>query len=125
MANEDLLPDLVNADISNINPRDAITAALIDRSSLAPQMTPEMRARLQTIVQGEVGHGATPEQQQVQLETTLNRALARGRPLEQVTRQYTGPGSSGYYPASTFVGGRIRSPDEFERFQRSVVDPVL
>jgi len=86
---------------------------------------PELADRLQTIVQGEVGHRAPRDRQLIQLETIFNRAAARGQTLDQVTQMYTGPGSRGYYPPSTFSGGAIQSQEERERFQARVLNPVL
>ncbi len=97
-----------------------------DRSQFDEEIknNPGLLERMQTIVQGEVGHGAPAWKKQLQLETIFNRAAARGQTLTQVTQQYTGPGSAGYYPSSTFSGGRIRSQEEFERFQQQVMGPV-
>jgi len=98
-----------------------------DRSRFVDEInnTPGLRERLQTIVQGEVGHRASRLRKLLQLETIFNRAAARGQTLAQVTRMYTGPGSAGYYPPSTFSGGRIGSSAEYERFQRDIMGPVL
>lgn len=68
------------------------------------QADPALEQRIRTIARGE---SANPREQQIIAETIFNRAAARNQPLEQVTRQYTGPGSSGYYPASTFGRGQI------------------
>lgn len=97
-----------------------------DRSSFDDEIknNPGLLARLQTIVQGEVGHGAPAWKKRIALESIFNRATARGQSLEQVTKQYTGPGSAGYYPSSTFSGGRIRSQAEYDRFQSDVMGPV-
>jgi hypothetical protein len=97
----------------------------INRSGFRSQLTPEMTERLATIVQGEVGHKASRDRQLVQLETIFNRATARGQSLEEVTRMYTGPGSKGYYPPSTFSGGRVQSKEELDNFVANVLNPVL
>ena len=99
----------------------------MDRSDFAAEIkaNPELAERLQTIVQGEVGHGASTQRQMVQLETIFNRARARGQSLDAVTQMYTGPGSKGYYPPSTFSGGRIRSQAELDRFQKDIMAPVV
>jgi hypothetical protein len=78
------------------------------------QANPALQNRILTIAKGEVGDN--PQEQQIIAETIMNRAAARGQPLEQVTRQYTGPGSTGYYPASTF--GRGSAPPD-------ILSPVL
>jgi hypothetical protein len=77
-----------------------------DRNKQLAEMeaNPALRERIRTIARGE---SANPREQQIIAETIFNRAAARNQPLEQVTRQYTGPGSSGYYPASTFGRGQI------------------
>jgi hypothetical protein len=67
------------------------------------QANPALQNRILTIAKGEVGDN--PQEQQIIAETIMNRAAARDQPLAQVTRQYTGPGSGGYYPASTFGRG--------------------
>ncbi len=85
---------------------------------------PAMAQRLATIAQGEVGRGASPEQKQVLLESILNRATARGQSLADVTQQYTGPGSRGYYPQSTFTGGSA-SPQETADFQKNILASAL
>lgn len=72
------------------------------------QANPELASRIATIARGEVGND--PRAQQVIAETIANRAAARGQTLDQVMQQYTGPGSRGYYPASTFGRGQA-SPD--------------
>jgi hypothetical protein len=78
------------------------------------QANPALQNRILTIAKGEVGDN--PQAQQIIAETIMNRAAARDQPLEQVTRQYTGPGSTGYYPASTF--GRGSAPPD-------ILSPVL
>jgi hypothetical protein len=78
------------------------------------QANPALQNRILTIARGEVGDN--PQEQQIIAETIMNRAAARGQPLEQVTRQYAGPGSTGYYPASTF--GRGAAPPD-------ILSPVL
>ena len=100
---------------------------VFDRSSFQAEReaNPSLDARMQTIVQGEVGHGATPEEKKIQLEAIFNRAAARGQTLGQVTQQYTGPGSAGYYPATTFANGAARGPQESQDFQRDIMTPVL
>jgi hypothetical protein len=97
-----------------------------DRSRFAEEMRqdPELAARMQTIVQGEVGHKASRERQLVQLETIFNRAAARGQTLRQVTMG-TAEGRGGYYPPSTFAGGRISSQAEYDAFQKNIMGPVL
>jgi hypothetical protein len=88
------------------------------------EQKPWLRERLQTIVQGEGGHSADPETKQIYLESIFNRAAARGQTLEQVTKEYTGPGSDGYYPRTTLVNGRIRNKAQYDDFQ-PVYDAVL
>jgi hypothetical protein len=78
------------------------------------QANPALQNRILTIAKGEVGDN--PQEQQIIAETIMNRAAARDQPLAQVTRQYTGPGSGGYYPASTF--GRGAAPLD-------ILSPVL
>src|SRR5436190_7683909 len=68
------------------------------------QDNPVLADRIRTIAKGESND---PREQQIIAETIFNRAAARGQQLYQVTRQYTGPQSTGYYPASTFGRGQI------------------
>jgi hypothetical protein len=105
----------------------AVGTGAFDRSRFAEEIkqNPELAARLQTIVQGEVGHGASQARKLVQLETIFNRAAARGQSLAQVTRMYTGQGSAGYYPPATFSGGRIKNDAEYAKFQKDIMTPVL
>ena len=84
---------------------------------------PELGRRLATIVQGEVGHGASRDRKLVQLESIFNRASARNQSLADATRQWPGPG--GYYPSSTFSGGRIKSQQEYDNFVNNVLNPVV
>jgi hypothetical protein len=100
---------------------------MIDRSLFLEELkrNPVLMSRLATIVNGEVGRGASLDQKLVQLETIFNRAQARGQSLEQVTQMYTGPGSRGYYPQSTFTNGAVRSQNEQNAFNEQVLKPVL
>lgn len=99
----------------------------MDRSIFYDELkrNPALITRLNTIVNGEVGRGAPLDKKMIQLETIFNRAAARGQTLEKVTREYTGPGSDGYYPRSTFVNGAVRSQNEANAFNETVLKPVL
>jgi hypothetical protein len=97
----------------------------MDRNQFVDEANdPQMAQRLATITQGEVGRGATPEQKSVLLESILNRAKSRDQSLADVTQMYTGPGSKGYYPQSTFTGGSA-SPDEVADFAKNILAPAL
>lgn len=100
---------------------------MFDRSIFYEELkrNPALITRLNTIVNGEVGHNAPLDRKLVQLETVFNRAAARGQTIEKVTREYTGPGSDGYYPRSTFVNGAPRSQNEANAFNEQVLKPVL
>ena len=99
----------------------------MDRSIFLDELkrNPALITRLNTIVNGEVGRGALLDKKIIQLETIFNRAAARGQTLEKVTRMYTGPGSDGYYPQSTFSNGAVRSQNEANAFNEQVLKPVL
>lgn len=96
----------------------------IDRSQFKDQLTPQMVERLNTIVNGEVGHQAPDWKKQLQLETIFNRAAARGQTLEQVTKLYTGRGSDGYYPPETFRNGVPKSDEARDAFKERILAPV-
>ena len=102
---------------------------MIDRSQFIDYLRqhPEMVERLAIINMGEVGR-APIEKQLLQLETVFNRATARGQTLEEVTRMYTGPGSKGYYPPSTFENGKAllaKNPGALDAFREKVFRPVV
>ena len=111
---------------SGASPDSPVGTGKFDRSSFDEEFKndPNLAERLQTIVQGEVGHKASAQRQRIQLETIFNRAKARNQTLAEVTRMYTGPGSAGYYPSSTFSGGAIKNREEYEKFQREIMGPV-
>lgn len=52
-----------------------------------------------------LGENQNPAANQAVLETIFNRASARGTSLRTQMQEYTGKGSKGYYPPSTFSGG--------------------
>lgn len=75
----------------------------------------ELAAKLwlaERIKQISLGENTNPQANQSVMETIFNRASARGTSLEAATQEYTGRGSKGYYPASTFAGGarNLRNP---------------
>lgn len=98
-----------------------------DRSPFQQEIdaSPDLADRLQTIVQGEVGHNAPPDKKLIALESIFNRAAARGQSLAQVTKEYTGKGSDGYYPGTTFRNGAIRNDAERSDFRENVLDMAL
>lgn len=73
-----------------------------DRARYARELTPQMVDRIKQISAGENTNSTA---NLAVLETVFNRAGSRKQSLGQVTQQYTGPGSPGYYPGSTFSGG--------------------
>jgi hypothetical protein len=95
----------------------------IDRTRINAevQADPTLIPRMATIAKGETGD---PRGRKVIAETIANRAIARDQSLSQVMRQYTGPGSDGYYPASTFRNGAM-TPEQAQTMQRDVIDPML
>lgn len=95
----------------------------IDRTRINAevQADPTLIPRMATIAKGET---SDPQGRRVIAETIANRAIARDQPLSQVMQQYTGPGSAGYYPASTFRNGAM-TPEQAQAMQRDVIDPML
>lgn len=95
----------------------------IDRTRINAevQADPTLIPRMATIARGETDN---PQGRRVIAETIANRAIARDQPLSQVMKQYTGPGSDGYYPASTFRNGTM-TPEQAQAMQRDVIDPML
>jgi hypothetical protein len=75
-----------------------------DRAGFAEQLK-NNPALAEKIAQISLGENRNPNANQAVIETIFNRARARGQTLEQVTQMYTGKGSPGYYPSSTFSGG--------------------
>src|SRR4029077_9286782 len=79
----------------------------IDRSQIRSELeqNPALRDRLNQMVRGEVGSSASPVVRRIQMETAMNRALARGHSLEQALWDTAGHGSRGYYPPQSFTRG--------------------
>ena len=106
---------------------------MFDRSNFYDELkqNPALLARLNTIVNGEVGRGAPLETRILYLETIFNRAQARGQSLAEVTRSVDGrynndgSGRGGYYPSATFINGAPRSQNEQNAFNEQVLKPVL
>jgi hypothetical protein len=79
----------------------------IDRSIIAKELQekPGLADRLNQMVRGEVGPKASDEVRRIQMETAMNRALARGHSLEQALWDTGAHGDNGYYPPTTFSRG--------------------
>jgi hypothetical protein len=77
------------------------------------QANPALADRVRTIMRGESND---PREQQVVGEEIFNQSAARNQPVARTTEMYTGPGSRGYYPSSTFGRGMV---------DRSMLDTVL
>src|SRR6516162_1604956 len=79
----------------------------IDRSRIEDELRqkPWLRERLNQMVRGEVGSKASDEVRRIQMETAMNRALARGHSLEQALWDTGMAGSRGYYPRASFTRG--------------------
>jgi hypothetical protein len=79
----------------------------IDRSRIRSELeqNPALADRLNQMVRGEVGSRATPEVRRIQMETAMNRALARGHSLDQALWDTSMAGSRGYYPRASFTRG--------------------
>ena len=102
---------------------------MMDRSSYFDELkrNPALMRRIAVIVNGEVGSNAPLETKILNAETIFNRAASRGQSLEQVTKQYTGPGSGGYYPATTFANGEriVSRGNALPQFYEQVLKPVV
>jgi len=79
----------------------------VDRSRIEDELRqkPWLRERLNQMVRGEVGSKASDEVRRIQMETAMNRALARGHSLEQALWDTGMAGSRGYYPRASFTRG--------------------
>ena len=79
----------------------------IDRSRIRSELeqNPALADRLNQMVRGEVGDHASPEVRRIQMETAMNRALARGHSLDQALWDTAGHGNAGYYPHQSFTRG--------------------
>jgi hypothetical protein len=60
---------------------------------------------LDRMAQISLGENKGKKANQEVIETIFNRASARGTSLAQAMKEYTGRGSDGYYPGTTFSGG--------------------
>jgi hypothetical protein len=102
---------------------------VLDRSSYFDELkrNPALMRRIAVIVNGEVGSNAPLETKILNAETIFNRAASRGQSLEQVTKQYTGKGSDGYYPSTTFSNGEriISRGNTLPQFYEQVLKPVV
>lgn len=75
---------------------------VFDRTrQIAELQDPVLRQRFATVVKGE---GSDPL---TMAETILNRSEARNTPVARELEMFTGRGSRGYYPQSTFGRGRV------------------
>lgn len=85
----------------------------VDRSAMQAELdnNPNLHARLQQMVRGEVGGSASPEVRRIQMESVMNRSLVRGHSLEQGLWDVGQYGPRGYYPPQTFSRGGYNNDD--------------
>lgn len=99
----------------------------IDRSRFASEIArkPWLRERMAHMVAGEVGLGRDARREQIQLETAMNRAQARGISLEQALWSTGQHGNAGYYPNATFGARSAPSEAQQRYFESRILAPVL
>jgi hypothetical protein len=99
----------------------------IDRSQFRPEIAgnPELVAKMTHMVFGEVGRNAPLPVKIIQLETAFNRAQARGQTLAHVLLSVKESPSDGYYAIETYRAAAEPTPEEVERFEKTVLAAVL
>ena len=99
----------------------------IDRSRFRLEIAsyPELVVKMAHMVFGEVGRYAPLPVKIIQLETAFNRAQARGQTLAHVLLSVKESTSDGYYAIETYCAAAEPTPEEVEKFEKTVLKAVL
>jgi len=99
----------------------------IDRNQFRPEIAghPELAVKMTHMVFGEVGRDAPLPVKIIQLETAFNRAQARGQTLTHVLLSVKESPNDGYYAIETYRTAAEPTPEEVEKFEKTVLAAVL